>query len=246
MASSLAAGPGTGIEGLEVLRRSNFEILARRIDSAAPLPGKKLLEVGSAKGWFLEAAARRGAAVRGIEPEVANAEIARANGFDVELGLFPDGLINRGPYDVIVFNDVLEHIPGPRGVIRDVAGLLAPGGLAVVNLPSSDGAIYHIARSLDRLGLSSPYERLWQKGFPSPHISYFNPANLRFLAERDGLMARIDAFALPSLSRDGLGPRIRSSHPGLVGGVLHAGVWLMTFVAGVLPADIHVSVFARR
>lgn len=245
LASTLTPGPGTGIEGLEQLRRENFELLIDHLDRLGGLDGKRLLEVGSAWGWFLEAASRRGALVRGIEPEVANAELSRSKGFEVEVGLFPGDLVDKGPYDIIIFNDVLEHIPQPGHVMRAVANLLSPGGIAVVNLPSSKGMLYRIARLMDRIGLSGPYDRLWQKGFPSPHISYFNPANLCRLVEQDAHLVQVATYSLPSLSRTDLWPRIRSSHSGMAGFAMFAGVWLLSFVVDSLPADIHVAVFRK-
>src|SRR5262245_55945867 len=84
LCSSLPPGAGTGIEGLEAVRRANFETLLDRIERHRSLSGARLLEVGCARGLFLEAAARRGALVRGIEPEGANAKVAQASGFVVD------------------------------------------------------------------------------------------------------------------------------------------------------------------
>lgn len=245
LVSTLKAGSGTGIEGLEELRRANFEVLLDGLPLLGGVSGKRLLEVGSAWGWFLEAAARRGAKVHGIEPEADNAVLSRKRGFTVEAGLFPAELADRGPYDIIVFNDVLEHIPQPSAVMRAVEELLQPGGLAVVNLPSSDGTLYRIARLLWRAGMHGPYERLWQKGFPSPHISYFNPENLRAMVERSTGLRQVHAFPLPSVSRNGLWPRIRSSHQGLSGVAMFGGIWALSFCLGALPPDIHVAVFRK-
>ena len=243
--SDLPAGPGTGIEGLESLRRANFERLLDRLELHADLNGLSVLEVGAARGWFLEAAARRGAIVKGIEPEAINAEIARKAGFDVEIGLFPEDLSDRGPYDMIVFNDVFEHIPGPSSVIVEVAALLNPGGRAVINLPSSRGVLFRIAQIMDSAGMSGPHDRLWQMGFPSPHVSYFSPSNLKALGERHAGLKQIDAFGLPSLRREGLWPRIRSSHSGPIGLAMYGMIWPLSFVLGALPADVHVGVFAK-
>ena len=120
---------GAGIDGLEALRRANFELLLDRLENQGSIRGKRLLEVGSARGWFLEAAGKRGADVRGIEPEAENARVAQDHGLSVETGLFPQDLEDRGPYDLIVFNDVFEHIPQPSNLIGEVADLLSPGGL---------------------------------------------------------------------------------------------------------------------
>ncbi|MBN9581861.1 MAG: class I SAM-dependent methyltransferase [Afipia sp.] len=139
--SSLTAGPGTGIEGIEQLRKVNFERLLAAIEQIFPLKGRRVLEIGAAKGWFLQAALSRGASVTGVEPETAAANISREAGLDVEEGLFPAAPRDRGPYDVIVFNDVFEHIPNPALAATHLDELLTPGGLLVINLPNSEGAL---------------------------------------------------------------------------------------------------------
>lgn len=245
LCSTLTPGAGTGIEGLEVLRRSNFERLLDFLALQRPLQGVRLLEVGSAWGWFLEAAARRGALVHGIEPEAANVAIARAAGLSVEEGYFPHDLKSAGPYDIIVFNDVFEHIPGPSSLVADIEARIAPGGLLVLNLPSSSGTIFRLAQSLESLGIHGPHERLWQKGFPSPHISYFNPANLRMLVEAHSNLRRQAAFPLRSVTREGLSGRIKSSHQGVSGTLMLAGMWALSFALPILPADIQVAVFRK-
>lgn len=118
-ASTLHPAQGTGVPGLEELRRFNFEIMLDRLEEMRPLAGTQILEVGSAWGWFLEAAQRRGAKVQGIEPEAATAELARRHGLDVETGFFPADLRDRGPYDMIIFNDVFEHLPHPSLRIKN-------------------------------------------------------------------------------------------------------------------------------
>lgn len=244
--SSLAPGGGTGIEGLETLRKHNFELLLDRLEERTDLKRGRVLEVGPADGWFLEAAARRGARVRGIEPDPGLARAARERGLEVETGFFPDDLQDRGPYELIVFNDVFEHLPDPAAALRRTVELLAPGGLLALNLPSSGGVLYRLARLLARFGVDAPLERLWQKGLPSPHLSTFDPANLRRLA-RDAGLEPVDAFALRTITRDGLSRRVASTHRGAAGAVLFAGVWLMSFVYAppLALSDIFAGVFRK-
>lgn len=245
LASNLQPGPGTGLVGLEQLRRANAEMILDRIGQLAPLRGARILDVGCAKGWFLEAALRRGAAAHGIEPQEPHVRDARRAGLDVELGFFPQDLSDQGPYDVVAFNDVFEHLPSPERAIADVAARLKPGGLAVINLPSSDGVLYRIARLLDGLGASSTFERLWQKGLPSPHISYFSPATLRAMVERHTALREVAGFSLPSFQRTELRERIALTHRGPLAWGLFAGLWAASFVMPLLPSDIHVGVFRK-
>src|ERR1043165_3751501 len=158
--STLTPAQGTGVAGLEQLRRHNFEVMLDRIEQIQPLRGTRMLEVGSAWGWFLEAAQRRHAKIRGIEPEGANAEVSKRRGFDVETGFFPESLKDRNLYHIIVFNDVFEHIPNPSAVLKEVEKLLNPSGMVVFNLPSSDGILFKIATMLDVFGAGSWLERM--------------------------------------------------------------------------------------
>ncbi|MGQ0673131.1 MAG: methyltransferase domain-containing protein [Hyphomicrobium sp.] len=245
MRSSLEPGSGTDASGFEALRRANFERLLDRLEPLGPLSSKRLLEVGCARGWFLEAARSRGMHVCGIEPQDSNRAAARALGFDVAAGFFPEAAGGRGPFDVIVFNDVFEHLPDPVVGIRAVADLLAGGGIAVINLPSSDGLFFRLARTLDRLGISTPWERMWQKGLPSPHLSYFNASNIVKLANAHTALRLRDEMRLETLERRGLRSRVKGATPGLTGVLVFGTAWVLSFATRWLPADI-VAVFLEK
>lgn len=244
--SNLKPAEGTGIQGLESLRRENFENILDRLENIKPLNGLKILEVGSAWGWFLEAASKRGAVVVGIEPEKANADLARSKGLNVENGFFPHDLKDCGPYDVIVFNDVFEHIPSPSVVVHQVESLLAPEGIAIFNYPSSDGVFFRIANLLNAIGFNGPLERLWQKGLASPHVSYFNPNTMRLIVSNNSQLKYLDTFRLKSVSRNGLYQRVSASHSGVNGRLIVSVIWCLTLILPLLPSDIEVSFFQHR
>jgi len=61
-------------------------------------------------------------------------------------------------------------------------------GLAIINLPTSDGLIFRTAFLLNKLGIKAPFNRLWQKGFASPYVHYFNVQNLKRLFENNGFV----------------------------------------------------------
>ena len=245
--TTLTPGGGTGIEGLEALRKENFERLLDRLEKIIPLRGVRALEIGPADGWFLEAAARRGARVSGLEPDEDLARRARARGLDVETGFFPDGLTDKGPYRLLVFNDVFEHLPDPAEALRRSSSLLAPGGVLAINLPNSGGALYRVAKLLSLAGVDAPLERLWQKGLPSPHLSLFAPDNLARLAREAAGFELLDVFPLRTITREGLGERVASTHRGLGGAVLFAGIWLTSFVYAppLALSDIFAGIFRK-
>jgi SAM-dependent methyltransferase len=243
--SSLKPAAGTGIPGLERLRRENMEKILNHIEKVSPLTQAKILEVGSAWGWFLEAATRRGAIVHGIEAEKSNVIKTQDNGFSVEHGFFPQDLKNRGPYDIIIFNDVFEHIPNPSRVIVEVQNLLTPSGLAIFNYPSSNGFFFHVASILASIGFDSSYARLWQKGFPSPHISYFNSKNIKVLVQNNTCLEPVIDFQLKTVSRVGLKQRIAPSFCGIKKKIIYSMIFSFSFFLPLFPSDIEVSVFRK-
>jgi 2-polyprenyl-3-methyl-5-hydroxy-6-metoxy-1,4-benzoquinol methylase len=195
--------------GLKELRRRNYEAILDRIAVLRPLAGARLLDVGSAHGWFLEAAAARGLDATGVEPEEARGEASRRGGGDVRVGYFPDVIEDGETFDVITFNDVLEHIPDVRATLDSCARVLAPGGVLSINIPSADGLGYKVTQLLARCGARGPFERFWQYGLPSPHRHYFPRRALAQLVEESGFSVR-GITALSVVLRDGLWERVHA------------------------------------
>ena len=115
-----------------------------------------------------------------------------------------------------------------------------------MNLPSSKGALYRLARLMDRIGLPGPLARLWQRGFPSPHLSYFHPELLAELLGRAGFR-EVHRGSLATFTHAGLWQRLRwdrgSSLP--VAAAMWMGLSLMIPFARILPSDISLQVFER-
>lgn len=103
-----------------------------------PAGTRRLLDVGCHTGQFGRAVKSRfGAEIWGVEPNPTTAEVARSSLDRVLNGFFaPDLDLPDHYFDVIVFNDVLEHMPDPWGALRLAANKLTPGGSIVVSLPN--------------------------------------------------------------------------------------------------------------
>jgi 2-polyprenyl-3-methyl-5-hydroxy-6-metoxy-1,4-benzoquinol methylase len=231
---------------LLALRMQNFRLILRRLDRLAPPHARRLLDVGSAHGWFLEVA--RGLFdVVGVEPDAGLAEKSAARGLPVRQGYFPQALDNRECFDVIVFNDVIEHIPDIAGALQACQQRLTDDGLLVLNLPNSRGFFYRLAKLLARAGWSGPFERMWQKDLPSPHVHYFNERNLTDLVARHGF-DKADSFKLLTLTTEGLWERLRfaaRSPPALLY-LQYLAVLAIVPMLRWLPSDIGVCVFRKR
>jgi len=234
-------------QGLAHLRKINFERLFHWLSQhTSRLCGKpRLLDVGCAHGWFIERAASR-FEVTGIEPDAAVAAATRARDLPVRGGFFPDVLTPAECFDVIVFNDVLEHIPDINATLAACWQHLAPGGCVIVNAPSSRGFLYRLSRQLARLGMDASFGRMWQLGFPSPHVHYFASDNLARLAGKAGFVLEAQT-RLPSVAVRGLYARIRYSREvsAIKALTLTVAMTLLAPFLAVLPADIEVWILRR-
>jgi len=212
----------TRITGLEPLRRENFRVILSELRSLRPLQDARILDVGSAYGWFLEEAAAAGAVAVGIEPD---ADIASHSTGDVRVGFFPDAIPASENFDIIAFNDVLEHLPDVPGAISICHEHLPTQGLLSINIPTADGIAFRVACVLARVGIYGPYQRLWQFGLPSPHLHYFSTKALVTLIEDRGFRV-VKIRQLSSLKRQGLWQRVRMvDRPGPVHVLAFVGMY---------------------
>jgi SAM-dependent methyltransferase len=213
--------------GLSHVRVVTADMILDRVSLCMHLEGSHLLDVGCAYGWFLEAARRRGAVGVGIEPDKEAAAIARSRGLRVIEGNFPTFLDPKESFDVIAFNNVFEHIGNLHANIVACNRSLRTNGLLVLDVPTSSGLLFCVAKLLARLGWLLPWERLWQKGFPSPHLYYFNSANLDRALTMHGF-ERVSTQGTEAFHPRGLWSRLRLDR--------RTNVFLSVFLYAVLLA----------
>ena len=102
---------------------------------------RTVLDVGCGVGLNGACARRLGAAVTGIEINAAAAAQARQRLDEVlELDITDDVDVRRQlsgrRFDLILFADVLEHLPDPGAVLARFAALLTDGGRVIVSVPN--------------------------------------------------------------------------------------------------------------
>ncbi|MCV2359833.1 class I SAM-dependent methyltransferase [Paucibacter sp. TC2R-5] len=132
----------------------NFKKLGHWLGKFTTRAHVRLLEVGCGHGWFLEAVSSR-FDVMGLEPDALVANRCQAQGLSVVQGFFPEALPINAKFDVLIFNDVLEHIPGVGAALQACDTALNAGGILVINIPSSRGVFYRAAKLAAKIGLPS-------------------------------------------------------------------------------------------
>jgi SAM-dependent methyltransferase len=178
----------------------------RRYESARRLrlvqryvPRGRLLEIGSAMGYFLAAAKRAGFEPTGIEPAEELARAARERfGVDARAGFVEDAELEPASFDAVCMWHVLEHIPEPRSVLRNLHDVLTRAGVLAIEVPNAG------SEEARHLGAAWPH---WD---PAHHVGHYTPASLRALVEGAGFaVVRVDT--LPGVAyyppRQALQPR---------------------------------------
>ncbi len=161
----------------ELERRDSFRAALVRLESLGPVPApgppKKLLEIGSSVGLFLDEARKRGWDAVGIEPSRWAAESARARGLSVFNGTLEEFVPEGGPFDAVVSWDVWEHLEDPLGAFGRAYELLRPGGLFVFTTVNLGG----LGRRL--------FRGRWP-WFMRMHLHYFTRESLTRMVRESG------------------------------------------------------------
>jgi SAM-dependent methyltransferase len=144
------------------------------------------IEIASNDGYLLQHYVSAGVPVLGIEPAANIAAVAREKGIPTEVAFFgaacAETLAAAGRRaDVIHANNVLAHVPDLRGFVSGFRVLLAPGGVAIVEVP-------YLKDFLDRCEFDTVYHE---------HLCYFSLTALHRLYDACGLViTRVEQIAI--------------------------------------------------
>ena len=134
----------------------------------------KLLELGSACGFFVEAASRAGLEVTGVEPsDWARSYAQETLGLSLLGGAVEDHDFPDRHFDAVCMFDLLEHLPDPRGTLLEIARVLRRGGVVYLSTPDAGSLL---ARVLGR--------NWW--GLKPEHLFYFARPSLGRLVSDTG------------------------------------------------------------
>ncbi|MEM7405101.1 MAG: bifunctional 2-polyprenyl-6-hydroxyphenol methylase/3-demethylubiquinol 3-O-methyltransferase UbiG [Pseudomonadota bacterium] len=120
------------------LRDTLARHLGRNPQSALPLSGTSVLDVGCGGGILSESMARLGASVLGVDVVSDNIRTAEQHAAGSPLDVRyehvdVDELVSRGSrFDVVLNMEVVEHVPDVPQFMRACCALVEPGGLMAV------------------------------------------------------------------------------------------------------------------
>jgi len=246
--SKLKPGHGRDIEGISELRRKNFKKIIDIILSLNVNQSLKILEIGSGNGFFIEECEKSNIDITGSEADEEQYNLLAKNFSNIiKIALpiknFNNELSNK--FDVVVFNDVFEHLENLDLILIQLKSILKTNGQIVINLPSSDGLIYKFSNILNKIGFTNFYDRLWQKKLASPHLSYFNNSNLKMFFNKHGYNL-IHTTSLDTVSKKGNFIRLNSTIKyKFICFLLSGLLFLFYYFQKILPKDIILHIYKR-
>jgi O-antigen biosynthesis protein len=146
---------------------------------------KKILEIGchtADLGTLLEKEQNivTGVDINTYAVEVAKSKISQAFVFNIEKNDFV-GKFLSSPFDIIICNQVLEHLHNPLSVLKNITKLLHPNGEIIIGLPN-------ICNAKDRFNIAFGNFIYTETGvMDNTHLTFFTHKTSKELITSAGL-----------------------------------------------------------
>ena len=166
--------------------------------------GKRLLDVGCATGFFLEAASEQGFDVRGVEFSTVAISLARP---DIQ-GRIVCGDVNalsnkeEAKFDVVSAFDIIEHVQDPAKFLSEIHEILEPGGIFALSTPDTGHFLRYVMASK------------WPMLQPMQHTVLFSRRGLTALLESSGYVEVMVETARKVLTVNYLAEQLAATNPG--------------------------------
>jgi 2-polyprenyl-3-methyl-5-hydroxy-6-metoxy-1,4-benzoquinol methylase len=167
--------------------------------------GERLLDVGCATGFFMEAAADQGFDVRGLEFSTVAIGLARPDIRERIVCGDVNTLLSREPekFDVVTAFDIIEHVQNPAKFIEEIGQILRPGGVLAISSPDTGHFLRYLMGSK------------WPMLQPMQHTVLFSRRGIAALLERCGFRNVGVETAHKVLTMDYLADQLIVTNPGL-------------------------------
>ena len=150
--------------------------------------GAAVLDLGCGNGSFLSLFQNRGWQLYGADFSPTGIEVARSTYPGIEFFLSDASAVDSngglpahiGSLDAVISTEVIEHLYHPRGFVKNIRGLLKPGGIVVITTPYH-GYLKNLALALTGK-MDSHHTALWDHG----HIKFWSQKTLTALLEEAG------------------------------------------------------------
>ncbi|ABK47540.1 SAM-dependent methyltransferase [Shewanella bicestrii] len=135
----------------------------------------EILDVGCGWGQALSYFKQLGASCYGFDPAKEAVEYGISQGLNVKhCGVESMNAFNNKQFDVVMLNNVLEHLADPVKILTEIRSkVLKQGGLLIITVPNDFNTLQVTAQKLLNM------QQWWVS--PPAHLNYFSRASLQSL-----------------------------------------------------------------
>ena len=149
-----------------------------------PNAPQRVLELGCARGYFADALKKRSPCEYwGVElsPELAEEARTRVDRLIVDDLSRPTASLPQSFFDVILCNDILEHLADPESLLKRARDWLVPGGVVVSSIPN-----LRYFRALDEIVFGKDLKYTEEGIFDRTHLRFFTSKSICRMFEQSG------------------------------------------------------------
>jgi SAM-dependent methyltransferase len=188
-------------------------------------PVRAALDFGGGLGFFAAALANKCDKVVLFDLDPRSLNFAKEKfGGKFKVNSSAESALDDGPYDLILLNQVIEHVTDPVALLRNLKRALAPNGIIAITTPNNrtndfwlrpELFYHHVGRAAGsfRERLSVLATNSWLSCDPPRHLFSFNEKSLGKASTEAGLDPRlivtayfdVDPFGQPTYRFSGLG-----------------------------------------
>lgn len=140
----------------------------------------KILEVGCGYGYLTYSLYQQGYKVKGIDISKKAIDYAKSNFGDYYSLDSVESLSSKHTFDLIVANELIEHLKNPDNFIKTCIKLLKPKGSIILATPNKD---YY------------PQNSIWRTDLPPVHTLWISKESINKLSKRHNLEYRFTDFS---------------------------------------------------
>lgn len=144
-----------------------------------------VLEIGSGIGVLGSRIEGLGIRYIGIEPDEEQHQLCRNNFPHLEVikaSCYEDpGNLGLGKFDMVISNDVIEHLYSPLELVRFKKAHLNPGGIVITATPNFGSYFKNLAYSI-----FNKWDQVHSPWWDGGHIKFFSKKSLQLLFEKEG------------------------------------------------------------
>jgi len=134
----------------------------------------RILDIGCGYGEAMGYHIARGCEAFGVEADSNVLKAKEKYNYNIHIGAFNKNIYETNYFDYVTMDQVIEHLQDPVSQIKDIYGILKPGGILIISTPNSNSLTAKLLREK------------WLHWHVPYHLHFFSKHSISLLAEKTG------------------------------------------------------------